>query len=183
MINIEKEIEEFNNKLNNVSYGWYDKEKKLHKTIKKEDNFIDNFIMQTIEEINETNYAICWDLCEVERKFFKDNKIPFITILAIINDGIKMPNHTFLVYKNDNKYYWFESSWGSMKGIWEYYNLEDLFYDIKNNFVDFAKTKYDKNSIEFYEYDNVPQEANCKTFLNHCLTKGKPLNNAKLASI
>lgn len=177
------EIEEFNQKLNKTNYGWYDRENKLHKSIKKEDNFVDNYVMQTIDEINESKHAICWELCEVERQFFKDNNIPFITILAIINDGIKMPNHTFLVFKNNNKYYWFESSWGSMKGIWEYNNLDDLFYDIRNNFEDFTKIKYNKDSIEFYEYENIKSKSNCKEFLMNCLTKGKLLNNAKSASI
>lgn len=40
--------------------------------------------MQPYNKIEESGYAICWELCELERHFFNKHKIENHTIMAVI---------------------------------------------------------------------------------------------------
>lgn len=169
-----KKIKQFYDELNNINYGWHDKNNKLHLHL-NEGNFKKNYRMQKVDEIKNTNYAICWEMCELERLYFLKNKIPHKVIFAILKNHKKLPCHTFLVFTNNNKWYWFECSWNNQKGIHEYNSLEEILTYIKNNFTDFTKTKYNPNDIEFYEYKRpLLKRINCNLFYFHCL-RGKKI--------
>lgn len=172
-----KDIKKFNQELSKIKYGWYDKAGNLHESL-KDGNFVKDYKMQTIEEVIKHQNSICWDLCEVEREFFKKTKYPFITIFAVLKNYRKKPCHTFLVFKNDNKYYWFEASWKNMKGVKEYSCLEDIFNEIKNNFFEFTKsTNYNKDEIEFFAYKKPIFSKTCNLFYCHCMYLGKKIKN------
>lgn len=80
-----KEIEEFYNKLLKIKYGWHDKEGRLHPKIEPQ-IFAREYKMQPYNKIEESGYAICWELCELERHFFNKHKIENHTIMAVIKN-------------------------------------------------------------------------------------------------
>lgn len=168
-----KEIKKFYNELKNIKYGWHDKRGNLYEHL-TDGNFKKDYRMQKISDIKKNNHAICWEMCELERKYFKEHKISHKTIFAILKDNKKMPCHTFLVFEKENKWYWFESSWNNQKGIHEYTSLEEILDYIKNNFSDFTKEKYNPSSIEFYEYKKpLIRKISCNLFYLHCLYSKK----------
>lgn len=177
-----QEIKELNKKLSKIKYGWYDKRGKLHKSL-KEGNFIKNYKIQKTSEVINHDYSICWDLCEVEREYFKNTKYSFVTIFAVLKKFRNKPCHTFLVFKDADKYYWFESSWQNMKGIKEYCSMEDIFNDIRNNFFEFTKSyDYNKNEIEFYAYKKPIISKTCNLFYIHCMIFSKRINKGNYNS-
>ena len=88
-----KEIEEFYNRLLKIKYGWHDKEGRLHQKIEPQ-IFAKEYKMQAYNKIEESGYAICWELCELERHFF--NKVVakiifnlFFYLFLFLNTGRK----------------------------------------------------------------------------------------------
>mgnify|MGYP003301312768 CR=1 FL=1 len=174
-----KKIEKFNKELCKIKYGWYDKEGRLHESL-KEGNFGKNYRMQYIDEVKRHKSAICWDLCEVEREFFKKTDYQFITVFAVLKKFKRKPCHTFLIFKEKDKYCWFEASWSKMKGIRKYDSLEELFDDVRNNFGEFTKCKdYNKEEIEFYKYGKPRDRIGCNGFYIHCMYFGKRIKSCK----
>jgi hypothetical protein len=174
-----KQIRKFNKELSKIKYGWYDKEGKLHESL-KDGNFSKNYRMQYIEDVKKHKSSICWDLCEVEREYFKKKKYSFMTVFAVLKKYKKKPCHTFLVFKDKGKYYWFESSWDKMKGVREYNSLEELFDEVRNNFEDFTKNKdFNKEEIEFYKYKKPKDKIGCNGFYIHCMYFGKKIKKNK----
>lgn len=46
-----------------------------------------------------------------------------------------LPSHTFLVYQNNNYYYWFEHSWNKYMGVHQYKSMKKLYEDVKINLL------------------------------------------------
>lgn len=176
-----KKLKKFNKELSSIKYGWYDKNNNLHESL-KDGNFIKDYRMQSIKNVLKHKYSICWDLCEVERDFFKKTNYQFVTIFAVLKTQKKKPCHTFLVFKDNESFYWFEASWNKMKGIRKYNSLEEILDDVRNNFFEFTKNKdYYKSDIDFYIYKKPFNRISCNMFYFHCMYLGKKINgNSKL---
>lgn len=165
----DEKIIDFYNTLLDVEYGWYDNKGNLYENI-KDGNFLKDYQMQNIDNLLKSKHAICWELCELERQFFLREEIPFMTVFAILKGSDKFPCHTFLIYKLNQKYYWFEASWVNKKGIKEYNSCEEIFKEIAYNFEDFTKTKdYDVSQMAFYKYEKPQENITCVPFYNHCM--------------
>ena len=96
-----QKIKELYSELKDINYGWIDKNKQIHTNLAK-GNFKKNYRMQSLKEIKKTNHAICWEMCELERLYFKKNKIKHKVIFAILKTQKRKPCHTFLVFENNN---------------------------------------------------------------------------------
>lgn len=173
-----KEVYEYNKLLSQINYGWYDKSGKLYQGLSKSYNFKKNYRLQKTSNIIKNNHAICWELCELEREYFH-NKYPYITVFAILKNPPKNPCHTFLIFKNEDKYYFFEASWNKYKGVHPYQNIDEILDDIRNNFSDFAGPKYDPEKISFYSYKKPLPKSTCNLFYINALIFGKKLTNKK----
>lgn len=173
-----RDIEKFYKKLCTMEYGWYDKKGKLHLSLN--DNFKKNYRLQFADEVKVHKNAICWDLCELEREYFKKRKIPFMTVFAVNKYMKRKPCHTFTIFKKNGKIYWFEASWELMKGVREYNSLEELFDDFKMNFKDFVKGRpYVTEDIKFYRYKKPSVRMGCTAFYLYCMWFGKKIKKDK----
>lgn len=170
-----KEIEMFYETIKDVKYGWYDKNKELHTSIKNA-NFGKDYRMQDYYNILKNKYAICWEMCELERAFFKKTNYSYKVVFAYLTKNHKYPCHTFLIFEYQHNYYWFEASWERMKGIRKYPSLDSLFADVKNNFSDFVgSNNYDKDLITFNSYRKPFNNITCNLFYYHCMFFSKKI--------
>lgn len=169
----QQKVKKFYEQIKTIKYGWHDKKNILHEHL-SDGNFKKQYRMQKISKIQKSNHAICWEMCELERKFFQKEKINHKVIFAILQEHKKFPCHTFLVYEEEGIWYWFEASWDKKKGIHKYESLEALLDYIRNNFHDFVKSEYDPQKIAFYEYKKPFIRMNCNLFYFHCM-KGKKI--------
>ena len=69
-------------------------------------------------QVLKSKLAICYDLVELERQLFVKYNYEVKTIFSYQNLPIEdNPTHTYLIFKENSKYYWFEISWQAFKSI------------------------------------------------------------------
>lgn len=159
--------------MNNINYGYIDKQKKIHEEI--DEFFSDNYILQSPKELEKNKYGVCWDQVELERHYFEKYNFNIKTYFIVYYDNDKCPTHTFLVYEKNNKYYWFEHSWNRFRGIYEYGNLDKLLLDVKNKYIKYElENNYNKDNLIIYEYTKPEYNIGVLEFYKHC-EKGKKI--------
>jgi len=101
----------------------------------------------------------CWDLVEVERQWFSNHNFTIRTFFMYfkLDKQNNYPCHTFLVFIQNKKYFWFEYSWGSERGIHEYNTLNHLINDVKQKHLnatikDFPNQENDLQNLIITEY-------------------------------
>ena len=160
-------IQNIMNQMNNIKYGWKDKDGIIHYDIDKA--FSSNYILEAPEEVLESNAGVCWDQVELERDLFEKLNIEFNTYFIVHYDNDRCPTHTFLIYKDNNSYYWFEHSWEVFRGVHEYKSEEDALIDIKKKFIKHElNDKFINDNLCLYKYTKPKYGINCKDFYIHC---------------
>lgn len=147
---------------NNIHYGFISRTGRKYFDGDKDWNndWYENCIVQSGDSVLKTKCGTCWDQVELERKWFTEHKYEFKTIF--IWYGIPEPNdyptHTFLAFKKDSEWYWFENSFFKYRGIHKYNSYKELIQDVKNKHheytVDTCKSEpVEITSIKSYEYE------------------------------
>ena len=131
--------------------------------------------LRTGEDLIKSGYGVCWDFCEFEREFFEEMKIPHETyfFLSFLSRSEGGPTHTFLLYSQDEKWFWFEYSWQAFRGIWKYDSKEDALADIMNKFCKYNNRPY--HHVEVYKTDKAKAGLNTFEFVDHCMSGEKIL--------
>ncbi|MEG2457774.1 MAG: ASCH domain-containing protein [Bacilli bacterium] len=165
-------------KMNKINYGWMDYNHELHNDI--DDSYSNHYILQTRKEILKNNVGVCWDQVELERYYFRNNNWDIKTYFIAYYDNDKYPTHTFLTYKKNNKFYWFEHSWELFKSIHEYSSLKELLTDVQQKYI---KNELNNNCIKenlvIREYKKPKDHISVLEFYKHC-ERGKLINIDKL---
>lgn len=154
-------------KMNEIHYGWVDKDHNLHDEVDK--NFSTQYILQSPKEVLQNKIGVCWDQVELERYYFKNNDWKIKTFFLVHYDEDKCPTHTFLTFEKNNKVYWFEHSWEIFRGIHEYNDLKTLLFDIRDKFIQYELNhKYNKQNLVLYEYKKPKYHIEVQEFYRHC---------------
>ena len=167
-------INEIMNVMDSIEYGFKDETGKniINTDPQKWDEEFDKFYyLQTPEELLKSRCGVCWDQVELERKLFQDNNIKVKTYFIYIVENDMLPSHTFLTYEKDNKYYWFEHSWGVYKGIHEYESELDLLLDIKKIFKKEHDYVSENGFMYIYEYEKPKNNITCDEFYEYIETQ------------
>lgn len=154
------------NLMDNIKYGWIDKNNISHSKINE--LFKENYKLQSSTEILKSKVGVCWDQVELERYYFKPNQNNIKTYFIIYINDKDNPTHTFLTYEKDNKYYWFEHAWEQYKGIHEYISQEEMLKDIKIKFRNKYLEKNTNNNIYLYKYNKPQKKLSVQEFITHC---------------
>ena len=129
------------NSLEGIEYGWMDIEKNTHLNADK--GYKKNYVLSSPEEVT---------------KYF-----------MIYYESKKMFTHTFVVYEENEKFYWFEYSWTNNKGIHEYLSLYDLLTDVRNKFKKNNNLKFmDLDYLCVYKYKKPKYHIGLKDLYKHC---------------
>lgn len=153
--------------MNQIEYGWIDKNNIKHTIIDK--NYSDNYILQSPSEITKNKIGVCWDQVELERYYFKSNDWNIKTYFIVYDDNDKCPTHTFLTFDKNNKFYWFEHSWKRYRGIHEYNSKKELLIDVREKFIkDELDNMFIKSNLILYEYKKPKYHISVQEFYNHC---------------
>lgn len=167
----EKEIM---NLMESINYGWLDKYAKIH--VDDFESFSTDYILQSPKMVKTNKIGVCWDQVELERNYFKSSIFDIKTYFIVHYDNNNCPTHTFLTYKKNNKYYWFEHSWEKFKGIHEYNSLKNLLIDVKNKFIKYELNNiYTNNNLVLYEYKKPKYNISVQKFFKHCESSKKIL--------
>lgn len=161
---------------NNISYGFVSKCGKKYAYDDKNWNkdWFTNCIVQSGEDVLKTGYGTCWDQVELERKWFADNGYEFETIFSWfeIDSPNNYPTHTFLAFKDKDKWYWFENAFADYRGIHEYDILDNLINDVKNKQLLFAiksgiAKPNDDRLIKSYKYNKPKSNLGVRDYIDY----------------
>ena len=163
-------INEINKIMDNINYGFITKDNKIinDNNSKEWDNFNEYYYLQSPEELLKSKVGVCCDQVELERYLFSKYNINTKTYFIYLDDLENLPSHTFLVYQDNNKYYWYEHSWYNQKGIHEYNNLNELLLDVKNKFISDYDNSY---KLYLYEYQKPKYHITCNEFYKYLETQ------------
>ena len=138
------------NIMNDIKYGYLDINGNIHYVIDKD--FESSYKLQSPGETLNNKVGVCWDQVELERYLFDKKNIKFNTYFIVYYSDNICPTHTFLIYKIDNDYYWFEHSWEKYRGIRKYSAENSALNDIKEKFInDELNNNYDELEIHKLE--------------------------------
>lgn len=157
-------IIEFNNWINqNFTYGLringvYDP--KRNTTAEDWDKHL---IVQSPKQIEKTRVGVCWDYTSYEAWYFKKNFTGVTVTAWYIVYGLKpdCPTHTFLTFEYEGNYYYFDSSFSDVAGVWAADNEKDII-----NFVIDSMMKHDprlinevkRSNFGLFKYDPLDEE-------------------------
>ncbi len=159
--------DEIMNLMNDIKYGWVDSNNQNHFEI--DETFSDTYKLQSPKELINSKLGVCWDQVELERHYFEKTNYPFSTYFIVYYDNDKCPTHTFLVYEDNNKYYWFEHAWSKYKGIHEYNSLNELLIDVRNNFIiTELNNQYSEKNLVLRKYEIPKPGISVIDFYKHC---------------
>lgn len=147
-----EELSEYMRK--NIEYGFVGKENnKVYSSsdIDFDVDFEKEYFLQPPEQLLNSKNGLCWDQVELERQWFLKQKFDFKTyfLMFVKEESNNLPTHTFLTYKNKDKFYWFENSFEANKGIHEYENFDALIEDVKKKQFDYARNECDATDNDF----------------------------------
>ncbi|MDD3340971.1 MAG: hypothetical protein PHN72_02055 [Bacilli bacterium] len=161
----------------NIHYGFVSKNGKIYKeqgTEEWNNDWYPTCIVQDGESLIESHYGTCWDQVELERKWFDEHNYQYKTIFMWfeVNRPSNLPTHAFLLFKRDNKYYWFEHAFEPYKGIHEFDSEENLIEYVKDKQLEYAietgiSTWQDRDFIKCYEYTKPESHLGVDDYIYH----------------
>ncbi len=154
-----------------IKYGWIDK--KGNRYYADEGDFINDYILETPEEVEKNQIGLCWDQVEYLRDYLEKKEVKVKTYFLIYYKGI-CPTHTFLVYEENSKYYWVEHAWEKFSGIHEYKDLRELLLDVKNKYIEYElEDDFNNKDLLIYEYQRPKSHLTVKEFIGYCTSSKK----------
>ena len=133
-----------------IKNGYADRKGNYYHVCK--DDFYDVFYLQKPQDLLESKVGLCFDQVELERFYLNKYDIQLRTYYLIYQDGLLGPAHSFLIYKDNEKYYWLENSWYKYRGIHEYESKESAYLDIAKKFGNTIKD-FKKEKLKLYEFE------------------------------
>ena len=117
-------------------YTWRDKE--MSEKMRTE------YFLQSPQEQIMNGCGVCWDSAELAREWFSERGYDFQVyfMMFVKNKPNTLPTHSFLVFRSQDKYYWFEFSDSANRGIHEYDTLMAAVEAVKNEHLHYAITKH-----------------------------------------
>ena len=164
----------------NITYGFLGKSKKRYESLKDREG-LNEYIIQSGEEVLESNLGTCWDQVELERIWFANHNYNFKTIFLGFDVDYEntYPTHTFLVYEDNNKWYWFENAWEDERGIHEFNSFDDALSHVKDLHFLYAQKRYNmdsklKDNLECFDYDRPKPNLDVISYVEH-VTNGRKI--------
>ena len=156
-----------------ITYGWVDVNGNKH--IDVDETYATLYRLQAPEYLLISKCGVCWDQVELDRYYFSLSNYEFKTYIIVYFKDDTYPSHTFLIYQDNNYYYWFEHSWNKYKGIHKYKTKEELLLDVKNKFINENNYVSKGASFYIYSYKKPPYHIKCMDFYNY-ITREKKID-------
>ena len=158
---------EIKDKLAELKLGYRDREGNFYAGLKN--NFKELFYLQSPKQLAESKIGTCFEQVEYERDLISKMNVELRTYF--INypcDNYDM-SHAFLIYKDNQKYYWLENAWVKYKGVHIYDSKEQLFLDVLTKFVATIPNGEFKK-VRLYMYEKPRFGINYAKFLSNCIS-------------
>ena len=152
--------------LKQIQLGYVDKDGKKNILIKED--FRKKYYLQSPSELKESKVGISLDQVELERDLIEKLGLDLRTYYIVYSDLNNELSHAFLIYKDNEKYYWLENAWYKYRGVREYDSLNGLLADVGNKLIE-SIDNGDINRIKLYGYDKPKYGISFNTFVSDVL--------------
>ena len=142
-------------------------------------DWYEQYILENKNDILKNLYGNCWDQVELERDWFLKNGYEIKTFFEMVKLDYdnEYPTHSFLIYKNNDCWYWFENSDFNNRGIHKFNTLDELLNYQCKKYVKLLKTFNITNDelekITITEFDKPKEHISAKEYLNHVIDSRK----------
>ena len=162
---------------NNINYGYLGKNSRVYHYGDPDfdSDFYKQYILESSDELINNLHGNCYDQVEFEREWFLKNGYEIKTIYEMVKldyDNI-YPTHSFLVYKYDNYWYWFENADYNNRGIHRFNTFDELLNYQYKKYIEALKTinitKEELKKIIMTEFDKPSTHISAKEYLNHVI--------------
>ena len=160
---------EFNEYLNDFDYGLIYKGKVIEDPTPQD--YDKKYSTEEYDEFFDNEVGICWDFVNAEKEYFYNNfDVDWVKTYYVELGNENLSTHTFLVYKESEFYYYFESSWKDYQGIYKFKSLDNLFNKVMNQMFE----KYGKNPWQIFEYntDDIDDNLSAGEFMDYIYNTG-----------
>lgn len=169
----------------NINYGFVDNDLKKYGPWDEEEfqeGCRTKWHLSSPTRLIEVGYGHCWDQVELEREWFLSHeyKVKTFYIWFELPYENEYSTHTYLVFENDNKFYYFEHSDFNNRGIYEFRSYEEA--------IDYQKSKHIETNqkqkliseeelkhLRIYEYSQPVYGCTMDEFIDHILNSTKKL--------
>ncbi len=115
----------------NITYGYLGKSGRVYhwNDADFDDEWFDDYILQSEEDILRTLSGNCWDQVELERYWFVKNNYEIKTIYQMVklDYNNNYPTHSFLIFRDkEGLWNWFENSDSENRGIHQFLSFDEL---------------------------------------------------------
>lgn len=167
----------------NINYGYLGKSGRVYHFDDHDfnDNWFDDYILESKEDILRTLYGNCWDQVEIERYWFEKKGYEVKTIYQMVNLDYNnsYPTHSFLIFRDkDNTWNWFENSDFKNRGIHKFDSINKLLKYQYNKYLELLKTfdisDDEINKIIFTEFTRPTSNISASDYLEFVINS-KPI--------
>lgn len=140
----------------------------------------DKYVLSNYNDVVKNNLGNCYDMTEFERTWFEDHDYEVTTIYEIValdyeND---YETHSYLIYKDGGKYYYFEFSDFDHRGIHKYDDMASIIKDnysrYLNNLMKKGITEEEIDNIRIFSFEKPKEHIDAHDYIKH-VTNGKRL--------
>lgn len=152
-----------------IKYGYIRRDTNKVETIDF-NNFYRKYSLMSPQEVYDSGVGICWDQTLFEKYIF-DNVIKKYDykIFFLQQENVNQTTHTFLVFKRNGKYCYFENAFSDYAGIKEFDSYDDILEYVISNM---RKNEDDEGIYVNDLGKDFPKiNSTCKEFYNFCRHK------------
>lgn len=165
----------------NIHYGFVDDDDEIYtpSMVDFNDKVLKYWHISKEDRLLSSGYGNCFDQVELERAWFQKNGYSYKTFFVWFELDYENPYvmHSYLVYENDGKFYYFENADDKNRGIKEFDTyLDAVEYQMKKHLIlnneikPLAKNEIE--SIHVYEYNSIKENVDFYGFIDTILEEG-----------
>ena len=149
-----KDIQNVLDRLDQIKYGWIGKDKVLHK-YSKQDFFLANYRLMSIEETLENNVGTNFENACVAKKLLDDLNIDSHIYLFVYIDK-PIASHAICIANIEDKYYSLENNWILDNNRREFDSKEDIFNLVKTQLrKTYVIEPFEEDKVSIRELDEL----------------------------
>lgn len=176
---------------NKINYGYLGKNGRVYHSDDSDfdKDWYEEYILESKDDILKNLYGNCWDQVELERYWFLKNGYEIKTIYEMVKldyDNI-YPTHSFLVYKDNDYWCWFENADFNNRGIHKFNTLDELLNYQYKKYVDYLKTFGIKNDeikkIIVTEFDKPKEHISACEYLKYVIDSRNIIYTEKIKEV
>ena len=176
---------------NNINYGYLGKDGRVYNYTDPdfEQEWFKEYILETHEQVLENLSGNCWDQVEFERAWFLENNYEIKTIyeMVLLDYDNDYPSHSFLTYKENNNWYWFENADFNNRGIHKFNSFEELInYQYKKHLEllnTFNITDEEIEKIIITEFTKPKENSTAHEYLEHVINSKQLIDKKRVFNL